>query len=357
MKHFLLFLSTLLILATVVVERSGLAWRWERPLVSYLAQVTGHPLPSITAIKLSSDAAGLLVPQDVALTLRAVVSFYPEQILVAAPLSDLANGPLLLVKEALETGALQKVPIVFSAVPDKSSNAIWSPANILVFPVETKLPQISGKINSSSSLGFIASQDEMTMPLVAITSEGPVASLWWRGLLQGVTEKSMPFLLYGKFLHLPNNAMLPLQAGALLKPTISSNAKILMLEDLLLHREEMERGSIRPDLDLLFRNKTVLIGGAKVAGQAATLEEAIQEASVARLSAAVYGIVLMIFALLFVSAARYEWIDFLLIVIFSFLIYGGLGFWLFRSQGVLLPLLLPVAILFSVALKKWIEKK
>ncbi|MFI0348349.1 MAG: hypothetical protein ACH346_06250 [Chthoniobacterales bacterium] len=356
MKHALFFLCALLILGTVIVERSGLAWSWERPVLCYLTKITARSLPTVTAIKLSSDAAGLLIPQDVALTLRAVISFHPQQILIAAPLGDLSSGPLSLIKEGLETGVLQNVPCCFAALADRSTNALWAPAHVLIFPENTKLPSVSGKINSSSPLGFIVPEADLAMPLFARAEDGLVASLWGRSLFQNLSEKSLPFLLWGQFLHLPNNAMVSLQRGGLLKSALALSTKTLLLDDLLLHREEMERGSIRPDLDLLFRNQTVLIGRSNVSEQAARLEQAIQQASVGRLSSAWYGLVLLLFSLFLISVARADWIDFLLIIIFSFLIYGGLIFWLFCSHGILLPLFLPLAILFSLGVRKLVVR-
>ncbi len=47
-----------------------------------------------------------------------------------------------------------------------------------------------------------------------------------------------------------------------------TNVSLISLDDLLLRREERERGSIFPELDVLFSGQTVLLGGPQIAEQA-----------------------------------------------------------------------------------------
>ncbi|HLB33577.1 MAG: hypothetical protein A3F67_01755 [Verrucomicrobia bacterium RIFCSPHIGHO2_12_FULL_41_10] len=362
MKHFFVFLSAILILAAVVMDRSGMGWPLEQPLIAYLAKVTHRILPSVTPLLLP-ESHGLLAPQDVALTLRAVVSFHPRLILVAEPLGDLSSGPLSLIKEALTTGFIQGIPLVFAAIPEKAKQAekergfTWLHVPVILFPEETSksvLPSIAGREGPFSPFGFILPQKEekaQRLPLLARTSDGSiVSSLWWRGLFfavespEALKDPALFFLLGGRFLHLPNHHFLLLEPGAFLKGGKYSTMKALSFDDLLLHREEMERGDIRPDMDRLFRNQTVVIGGPHVAEQSAILEEVQKQLSIHYLSSAFYGGLLLLLTLGMMVVARLAWIDFLLMLVFFLLSYVGLGFFLFKTYGILLPLFLPLAI-------------
>lgn len=356
MKRFFLLLSFFLILGTVFLERTGMAWPWEAPLVKALGLITGRPFPIVTPVKLTSNK-GVLVSQDVALVLRAIINFHPQAILIAQPLGDLSLGAVSLIKEGLETGKLEGVPIFFATLSEKKTpGVVIAPAEVLLFPEGKNFPQLEATLIENSPIGFIYSEKNHAlpmMPLLGRVGDALGASLWWRGLfLHQSPSALLPVLLYERFLQLPNHVTLFLNSGAGLKSAAISSIKPLLFDDLLLHREELERGSIRPDLDLLFRNKTILIGDTTVVEQAAALQNAQQQILFSRLSTAWYGVLLMIFTLLFMKATQSAWIDFLLILIFSLLIYFGVVIWIFHSYGLLLPLFLPVVIGVVMIMRK-----
>lgn len=354
MKRLLLFFSFLLIVTVVLAERSGFLWSYEAPLLRSLETVTGRSLPAVTAIKLPVEK-DTLVAQDVALTLRAIATFHPKAILVTEPLGDLSKGPLSLVKESLEQGKLQGVPVLFATSVENKAAYRCSAADLFVFPEEKEIMKIDAAIDPNVPIGFVLpDKDGVQMPLIALAGDHFAASLWWRALMLNQHEqKGVPLLFFGRLLEFPNHSTLLLNEDAGLVLASHTTKKSLMLDDLLLHREEMERGAIRPDLDLLFHDKIVLIGGQEVTLQAATLEQAEQQTSVRRLSTTLYALLLLIMMYAFMKVFRLAWIDFLLILVFFFLIYGGIGFFLYRAQGILLPFFLPLITMFVAIIKKW----
>jgi len=357
MKRCITIFSALLIFSAVVVERSGMGWRWEQPIAQFLATKIGRPLPAVTAVILPLKE-GLLVAQDVALALRALVDFHPRVILVGEPLAPSLDTPFSLMKEAQDKGVLQGVPLFFGALSKQEKPISWFSPSVFLMPEETSLPKISGAVVSSSYLGFIhTTSDPKNMPLLARVSDGKIAaSLWWRGLFLSKKELSpldlAAFLFFGHFLLLPSNEVLWLDSQASLPSAEYQIPKIALLEDLLLRREEMERGQIRPDFDAVFRNQIVLVGGPMAVGQAKKLQGAEQQLSICHLGAAPYGALLLFLSLGMFIALKYSGIDFALILVFSFLLYLAGVFLLFRSAGTLLPFFMPAAIILVSCLKK-----
>ena len=81
MKPTFLFLAIVFLVGAIFLERSEQAWPLNQPMIRLLARVTHHSLPSVTAVKMPLIQTQLL-PQDVALAFRAIVSFHPRQIFV-----------------------------------------------------------------------------------------------------------------------------------------------------------------------------------------------------------------------------------------------------------------------------------
>ncbi|MFZ4116002.1 MAG: hypothetical protein ACOYK6_04670 [Chthoniobacterales bacterium] len=323
MKRSFVIAASLLLLAAVLIERGGLSWEWERPLIQWLAKKTGHQLPEVTAVVLpitenlhsqstgtannsvssniipakagivslstsrtlrdgvpsapcsssvlsdlnanseNLSAPSLIAPQDVALAVRALLSFHPDRIVVATPLGDLSNGPLSLLREAQSEGSVQGIPFVFT-------------------PLSTQ----------------------------------PLSDRW------------LPFLWS--------------------PPSV----QVLSLDDLLLRREEMERGSIKPDLEILFQKRTVFIGGAEAPRQAAMLQDAEQKSAIRYLSPWLYGVLFVVLALGMLLLARFSEIDFLLILFFCIVLYSVSIFFIFHFFEILLPILLPSSLVLIACLKK-----
>ena len=332
-----------------------MGWCFEQPLVQWMATKTHRPLPGVTGVILPCNQ-GVLFPQDVALTLRAIVGFHPRVILIGEPLAPLSTAPLSLMKEAQETGMLQGVPLFFAALKTGSASArvtSWFSAPVFLLPEKTILPKISGEGGPSSFLGFI---NDGTMPLLAQTLDGScVASLWWRGLFSS-EKKMLPqdaaaVLLGGRSLMLSNNRVLWLDSQTALPSALGQHATVVALDDVLLHREEMERGQIRPDLDALFRDQMVLLGGQAVATQANNLQGAAQQLAVHHLGVNLYGALLFLLSLGMLWALRHSGMDLALIFLGVLFVYLGGGFLLFRFTGILLPLFLPLAILLVAFFK------
>ena len=359
MKRCITIFSAVLIFSAVVVERTGMGWRLEQPVAQFLAKKIGKPLPTVTAVVLPWQE-GHLVAQDVALALRALVDFHPRVILIGDPLTSFLSTPFSLLKEAQEKGVLRGVPLFFGALSQQKSPVSWFAPSVFLIPEKTSLPKISGDVVSSSHLGFIhASANAQSMPLLAKVSDGKIAaSLWWRGLFfSGVKDSSvdaMTFLFLGHFLLLPNNEVLWLDAQASLPSAEYQIPKVAVLDDILLRREEMERGQIRPDFDGLFRKQIVLVGGPMAVAQAKKLQGAEQQLSVRHIGAAPYGALLILLSFGMFLALKYSGIDLALIFLFSVLFYLAAIFLLFRSTGILLPLFMPAAIMIVSGLKKLI---
>ncbi len=91
----------LLFVGMLFLERSEQVWPLEQSVIKLLARATHHPLPTVTAVKMPLTQSQLL-PQDVALVLRAIVSFHPREILILEPAADFSSGPFLLLREAIE---------------------------------------------------------------------------------------------------------------------------------------------------------------------------------------------------------------------------------------------------------------
>ncbi len=295
MKRLLLFLSILLIVAAVLVERSGMGWSLERPLVQFLAKKTARQLPRVTAVILpmTGNPTKTLAPQDVALTLRASWSFHPRAIVVTEPLGDFSNGPFSLIKEGVETGFVEGVPFFYEQL----------------FSVEKNVSLIAEPL----------------------------------------------FLLGGHLLFCSDNRVLWLNAPTNLLSAKQEKIKVLALDDFLLKREEMERGEIRPDLDVFFRNQIVLIGGSETVAQGEHLQSALEQLSVRHLGMPFYGAMLLILTLGSIVIAPWSFMDLALTVMLFVVLYAMSGFFFFRFTGMLLPLFLPSALLVIIFLKKWVS--
>ena len=256
MKYFALFLMLLLLASAVFLERSGMGWPLERPLVQFLARATKRPLPVVRAVSMTPNNQSVLAPQDVALTLRAITGFHPSQIIITEPVGDFSNGPFSLIREAQENGELQSIPIIFTTLPESGQQVKLQPSTVIP------------------------------------------------------------------------------------------------LDDLLFRREEMERGAIRADVDPFFRGAIILLGGPHVGNKVAALQAKEERRSVIKLSAALYGGLMLILSFIILLIVPLPWIDFLLFLLGLVFLYGGFGFLVFRCWGILLPLLLPLAMMLIAFVKK-----
>ncbi|MCX6956924.1 MAG: hypothetical protein NT164_00015 [Verrucomicrobiae bacterium] len=250
MKPTFLFLAIVFLVGAIFLERSEQAWPLNQPMIRLLARVTHHSLPSVTAVKMPLIQSQLL-PQDVALAFRAIVSFHPRQIFVLESAGDFSAGPFSLVREASERGEIQGVPVRF----------------------------MTGEIFSQQKNNFIA------------------------------------------------------------------NIHLINLEDLLLRREERERGSILPELDALFSGQTVLLGGPQVAEQAAVFENQAERKLVMMPSLGVELILLLVLLVLMTRLLLLPWIDFLLALLGSVFCCVALDAWALQARGVVWPLIVPCAFL------------
>ncbi len=255
-KKISLFLALLFLVGAVFLERSERAWPLESAVISFLAKVTHHPLPSVTAVKMPLVESHLS-PQDVALAFRAIVSFHPRQIMVLEPVGDFFTGPFSLVREAIERGELQGVPIRF------------------------------------------------------LTSE-----------------------------------VCPSQ-----KSGLAPNIHLISLEDLLLRREERERGSIIPELDDLFVGETILLGGPQVADQAVAFVHHLEKKFF--LPPGAEFILLLFLFFLIGRGTQLSWIDFLLLLGGMLICFVVIDVWLFQTHGKIGSLIGPCTVLILVFLKKF----
>ncbi|MBM3856869.1 MAG: hypothetical protein FJ390_02770 [Verrucomicrobia bacterium] len=212
----------------------------EACFISFLAKVTHRTPPSVTAVKMPLVQSHLS-PQDVALAFRAIISFHPRQILVLEPVGDFFMGPFSLLREAVERGELQGVPIHFMASENFSSQ----------------------------------------------------------------------------------------------KNKVTANVHLISLDDLLLRREERERGSILPELDTLFTGQTVLLGGPQVAERASLFLN--QSEQKLMLPGGLEFVFLLLLFLLMMKCVQFSWIDFWLILVGIFFCFVIIGAWIFQARNILFP--------------------
>lgn len=250
MKPIFLFLAFLFFAAALFLERNERSWPLDQPVIRLLARVTHHALPSATAVKMPLVQSRLL-SQDVALVFRAIISFHPRQILVLESPGDCS--PFSIVREAIERGEVQGVPVHF----------------------------LTNEIQSQK--------------------------------------------------------------------TGDPNIHLINLEDLLLRREERERGSILPEFDALFSGQTVLLGGPQVAEQAAAFVTQAEKKLIMVPSLGLELILLLLLLLLLTRLFSLPWIDFLLTLLGSFFCCVALDAWMLQARGVACSLIVPCA-LFLVAL-------
>ncbi|MCF7729437.1 MAG: hypothetical protein K9M81_03615 [Chthoniobacterales bacterium] len=357
MKGVLLLLTSTILVVAIVVERGGLSWELERPLLHYLAKKTDHPLPCVTAVVLPMTGP-VIASQDSALALRAIVSFHPRLILIAAPMDDLSSGLFSLLREARSEGAIQGMFCIFGSFPKQP--AIYHGVDMYLFPMEPELTPVAGEVGSLNTSGFILpnnnKNEALSMPLFGITSHGEiVSSLWWRGL-ENIEKKESslkPLFLLGKrMLILENKNVIWLGAQSCLLPKKAPPAKMISLDDLLLLREEMERGEIRPNLEMLFRNTTVILGGGESVAQAALLQDAQQQISLHHIGTTFYALLLVLLTFGVMIAVRFSEIDFWLFLFCFIVVYALAIFVLFYFLEILLPLVMPSSIVIIALLKR-----
>jgi len=245
MRKFIIgLLIAVFLVGTLFFERSERAWPLEGAFIDFLAKVTHHIPPAVTAVKMPLVQSHLS-PQDVALAFRAIVSFRPRQIEVLEPVGDFFTGPFSLVREAVERGELQGVPIHFLTSEGESNSKGASPANV----------------------------------------------------------------------------------------------HLISLDDLLLRREERERGSILPELDTLFAGQVVLLGGPQVAERASLFVNKAEKKIM--LPSGVEFIFLLFLLLLTMRWRRLPWIDFLLLLVGIIFCFVMIDVWLFQARNIFCPVIAP----------------
>lgn len=250
MKWTSLFLAILFLLVSFSFEHSDKIWPLEAHFISFLARITHHQVLSVTAVKMPLDASRLL-PQDVALALRAIVDFHPQQILVVGTVDDVSSKPFFILREAIATGEVQGVTVRFlSSQP-------------------TSLPP---------------KQDAI-------------------------------------YIHLIN------------------------FEDLLLRREERERGTITPELDTLFSGQMVVLGGSQIEAQATIFTDQIIKKIVITPSWKIEVIMLFVMLALMFWVISFSWIDFLLFFIGFVFCFIGINAWIFQARGAVLPCITPLTMI------------
>jgi hypothetical protein len=127
---------------------------------------------------------------------------------------------------------------------------------------------------------------------------------------------------------------------------------MISLEDVLLLREEMERGEMRPELEMLFRDRTVILGGEEAIAQAALLQDAEQQMGINHLNAPIYGLLLVMLTMGMMIALRFSEIDFWFFLFFLIVVYAFSTFIVFNFLELLMPLVMPSSIMIIALLKR-----
>jgi|GEM_PF-5682953 len=369
MKYSFVILACFLLIASVMIERGGLSWQLERPLLHWLAQKTNHILPSVTALVLPTNehsdlqvnvegsevVTPLLEAQDVALALRAIVSFHPRLILIAAPLEQRITGPLGLLRDAQIQGMVQATPCLFAALPNE--HARYETVDLICLPNEKNLIPLVGEVRWPGSFGFISTIQEKkqfsSMPLFGVSPNGNIiASLWWRGLNIQPQKHDAPsnsvFFIGARMLLFPNKNVIWLEGDSCLKLEKLAPCPVVFLDDLLLRREEMERGEIKPDLELIFRNKTVIIGGVEAPFQGALLQDAQQRIHVKHLTTSLYALLLVLLTFALKMLSRLSIMNVGWIIFSCIIFYATAVFLAFYFLEVLLPLIMPSSLMIII---------
>jgi hypothetical protein len=129
------------------------------------------------------------------------------------------------------------------------------------------------------------------------------------------------------------------------RTALTPQVDLINLEDLLLWREESERGSILPELDLLFSGRRVLLGGDQIAVQAALLVDRAEKELLLPPSLRIEIPLLLLLLLALNKICSSSWIDFLLLLLGSIVLYISIDAWMLKSRGVLWPCIVPCSLL------------
>ncbi len=125
----------------------------------------------------------------------------------------------------------------------------------------------------------------------------------------------------------------------------STTGKTIALEDLLLRSEERERGNIKPEFEMLFAKKIILITRAHDSSRGAFLENLEQRKTLKPLPNFVALLSFLSLLLVFFVLERFSGIDFLLLLFLSMLCYVLSFVLFFHFFGFFLPLLFPIMLL------------
>ena len=291
MKPIFLFVAILLLVGAVFLEHSESGWPLDRPLIRILAKITHHALPSVTAVKMPI-VESKLVPQDVALAFRAIISFHPSQIVVLESATDFLKGPFSILREAVEKEKVDGVTIHF----------------------------IENKIFSQQKYPFSAVDKGEARP----SSERS------RGSKEG---------------HCFKEELASEVSGCQQKSNLAANIQFISLEDLLLRREERERGSILLELDTLFSGQPVLLGGATVKEAAAVFLNQAEKKWMMVPSLGVELPLLLLLVLVVLNLRWLSWIDFLLILLGLLGCYLIIDAWMLKNCNILFSSMIPCSLL------------
>ena len=150
----------------------------------------------------------------------------------------------------------------------------------------------------------------------------------------------------------PNKNVIWLEDDSCLKLEKLAPCPVVFLDDLLLRREEMERGEIKPDLELIFRNKTVIIGGVEAPFQGAVLQDAQQRIHVKHLTTSLYALLLVLLTFALKMLSRLSIMNVGWMIFSCMIFYATAVFFAFYFLAVLLPLIMPSSLMIIIFSKR-----
>jgi hypothetical protein len=290
-----------LIAATALLQAAGLLWPVERLLASPWRMHGGVPSNRLILLSLERKE-GCFSPMDLGLALRGLRMLHPQRILVngeireeeaAPPLSGLRKSirdtGIDLVEGVFPCGKARYRPVPLSCYDPPLEGVLSGPE---VIPGSTPA---DGTDRYLSGSWVPLSHPEGISLFSRTLPDGYAGSLCWEALnpFPGVGPL---WLLFGRFLLLPNHALL------LIPPPVrsSSEAKPMTvpLDDFLLKIEEKERGTVSPGFEEPWAGSVVIVGAPEDEAAVSAISDLRQRLGVGRLPLIMQALLSLLWMLL-----------------------------------------------------------
>lgn len=302
------YVGALLIVSAAIIQGIGLD-SLSLPLASKLLPAGFvPPAPRVLLLAMDRDAEGF-DPLDVAMALRGLGKLHPSKIVINGNVRRKSDS--LTILEGMRERLRQEGIDLIEGTP-ASPESLWRPVPICTYApplslhLGSPLPRVPGNSAAEGKACFLPSGDEKispSLPLLAATDAGEIAgSIWWEAMKPRQMTGST-WLLGGKVLLFPNHSTLLLSSGAI-SPLSTSSAMMVSMDLFLLRIEEMERGTISPDFEVLWEHATVVLGSADDIDLTGSFHAALQNTFFHRLPLPLQALLALLLILVLFTARR-----------------------------------------------------